>query len=110
MRFQMCGFVEAKRTNRREENKEKERRPQTKEKLKNMKENDQLSEFNKLVNINADLRVQLSNAEIALHDDSHERMRLTTTLTSKESHVQRVQTELKELAVLLEPFRTPITR
>ena len=75
------------------------------EKLKNMKENDQLSEFNKLVNINADLRVQLSNAEIALHDDSHERMRLTTTLTSKESHVQRVQKELKELAVLLDQER-----
>ena len=34
VRFQMCGFVETKRTNRREENKEKERRLQTKEKLK----------------------------------------------------------------------------
>ena len=36
VRFQMCGFVEAKRTNRKEENKEKEGRPQTKEKIGNV--------------------------------------------------------------------------
>ena len=32
----MCGFVEAKRTNRKEENKEKEGRPQAKEKIGNV--------------------------------------------------------------------------